>query len=169
MNNIIYILITMLYITSASAYDKVRVVDGDTLWINGVKARLFAVDAPEKKQSCREANGNTYSCGLEAELMLRRAAFSKDFYCTIEGAAAYNRVLTICYVGGDDVSELLLLKGLVVIDHEYMERYKKRPYFYDRVEGYIKAEEDAKKHNRGLWGAEFTMPWNHKSRRERKK
>ena len=30
-----------------------KVTDGDTIWIEGKKIRFFGIDAPEKKQQCR--------------------------------------------------------------------------------------------------------------------
>ena len=32
-----------------------RVIDGDSLEINGNKIRLFGIDAPEKKQNCKKS------------------------------------------------------------------------------------------------------------------
>jgi hypothetical protein len=39
------------------------VVDGDTLDFSGTRVRLFGIDAPETKQSCKAAKGAEYMCG----------------------------------------------------------------------------------------------------------
>src|SRR5436190_4290505 len=38
-----------------------RIIDGDTLQIAQTRIRLFAIDAPERKQSCRDDRGAVYA------------------------------------------------------------------------------------------------------------
>ena len=40
------------------------VIDGDTLRIGATTIRLYGIDAPEKRQTCRSANGTVWHCGL---------------------------------------------------------------------------------------------------------
>ncbi|MCX7342193.1 MAG: thermonuclease family protein, partial [Hyphomicrobiales bacterium] len=40
-----------------------RVVDGDTLNLEGLGVRLHGIDAPETAQRCTDAQGRDYACG----------------------------------------------------------------------------------------------------------
>lgn len=40
-----------------------RVVDGDTLEFGSERVRLYGVDAPESKQSCKDRSGKDFPCG----------------------------------------------------------------------------------------------------------
>ena len=44
-------------------YGKAKVIDGDTIKINGQNIRLQGIDAPEMKQSCKDQNNSSYACG----------------------------------------------------------------------------------------------------------
>jgi len=44
-----------------------RVVDGDTLENDGQPIIFYGIDAPELLQSCADANGERYPCGLMAK------------------------------------------------------------------------------------------------------
>ncbi len=44
----------------------VRVVDGDTLEVDGEMFRINGIDAPEAGQKCNKANGKTWPCGKDA-------------------------------------------------------------------------------------------------------
>jgi hypothetical protein len=48
---------------------RASVVDGDTLEIQGVRVRLWGIDAVESSQTCLDASGKPWPCG-------RRAAFA---------------------------------------------------------------------------------------------
>lgn len=49
-----------------------RVVDGDTLEFGSERVRLYGVDAPESKQSCKDRVGKDFPCGV---LLLYQIAF----------------------------------------------------------------------------------------------
>jgi endonuclease YncB( thermonuclease family) len=74
---------------------RASVVDGDTLEIQGVRVRLWGIDAVESSQACLDAGGKPWPCG-------RRAAFAlADFLGGAHGAlrAAGHRPLR-ARVGG---------------------------------------------------------------------
>jgi endonuclease YncB( thermonuclease family) len=48
-----------------------RIIDGDTLAIGSIKIRLVGIDAPEKHQTCKDAGGQKYDCGIVSAAALR--------------------------------------------------------------------------------------------------
>ena len=52
MKKLLGIFILSLLVCSASFADKLRVVDGDTIVLNGEKIRFSGIDTPELKQTC---------------------------------------------------------------------------------------------------------------------
>lgn len=52
---------------------EIRVIDADTVDVDGVRYRLHGIDAPEARQTCR-AWGRTWDCGAAAtEALMSRA------------------------------------------------------------------------------------------------
>ena len=49
----------------------VQVVDGDSLRRGETDIRLYGIDAPEYRQSCRDQHGTEYSCGKQSANALR--------------------------------------------------------------------------------------------------
>ena len=47
-----------------------KIIDGDTLVIKKLKIRLFGIDAPEIKQTCKNEFNENYFCGEEAKKYL---------------------------------------------------------------------------------------------------
>ncbi len=47
-------------------FGRAKVIDGDTIEIRGQKIRLFGIDAFERRQRCRRADGRRYRCGRTA-------------------------------------------------------------------------------------------------------
>lgn len=125
-----------------------RVVDGDTIHLEGQKIRLLGIDAPEMKQTCLGRNGLAWACGLRARDMLAgMLATAGQVSCTITGRDRYQRLLGRCYAGaaasGLDVQKALVLGGFAVA--EYTEDYRAE-------------ERQAKRRNYGFWGGEFLRP-----------
>ncbi len=68
-------LLTFLITSPALAADltgTARIVDGDTLHLNGTKVRLHGIDAPETKQKCKDQGGVSYMCGKASTDALRK-------------------------------------------------------------------------------------------------
>lgn len=85
------------------------VVDGDTLWLNGEKFRLLAIDTPEMgPPKCRAA------APLAAPARDRLADFMDQGTIGIErnGVDKFGRTLATISIGGQDVGALLLSEGL---------------------------------------------------------
>jgi endonuclease YncB( thermonuclease family) len=117
----------------------VRVVDGDTVELDGRRLRLAGLDAPELAQTC-ERGGQVYRCGEVARDALRSLA-SAELDCRIAGHDRYRRDLATCEAGGRDVGRVLVLRGLAVA--------------YGRYEA---EEREAKQRSVGLWSGTFDRP-----------
>ena len=57
------------------------VIDGDTIRIGATTIRLYGIDAPEKRQTCRSANGTIWHCGLAAWTRLEALTLDHEIGC----------------------------------------------------------------------------------------
>ncbi|WP_346771878.1 thermonuclease family protein [Bradyrhizobium sp. 170] len=90
------------------------VVDGDTLEIHGRRIRLWGVDAPESSQLCRGEDSSQYRCGAQAANDLDAFIARRPVNCSPVSSDPYARSVAICSVGGTNLGEWLVRKGLAV-------------------------------------------------------
>jgi endonuclease YncB( thermonuclease family) len=92
--------------------DKTCIVDGDTLWLNGVNLRLRDVDTPEPR---------TNICGGRVETELAQKATSRLQELlnssawaieTFENEPSGKRLLATIRIDGQDVGDILIAEGL---------------------------------------------------------
>jgi endonuclease YncB( thermonuclease family) len=124
----------------------VRVVDGDSLEIGEARIRLFGIDAPELRQLCRDAKGSDVTCGLAARDALTRLIGGRDVSCAPAEAPSYDRIVAICTVGGQDLSEAMARDGHAI---ELKAHSKGR---------YAAVERAARDARRGIWTGAFERP-----------
>ena len=138
----------------ASIFDGIpRIIDGDSLEINGHKIRLFGIDAPEKKQNCKKSFlfifflnfHKKYECGLLATNKLKKLIGNNTVKCISESKDHYNRYLSICYLKNRDINSWLVKNGYAIA----YKRYSKK---------YILEEQYAKKNKLGIWQGAFQKP-----------
>lgn len=130
------------------------VFDGDTIRLEGDIIRLFGIDAPEGKQTCRAANGGNWDCGAAATTSLRLALGDGRPDCDDRGRDIYHRRLAVCRVGGVDINDWLVREGFA--------------WSFRRYSGlYNKAEEEARGARRGVWQARTETPWSYRARMRR--
>tara|TARA_R110002020_G_scaffold7619_11_gene31877 strand:- start:1620 stop:2042 length:423 start_codon:yes stop_codon:yes gene_type:complete len=87
------------------------VVDGDTIWLQGVNLRLESYDTPEPYNNI---------CGGQAEIALAKRASARLLHLlngntfTVEtgGKDRYDRVLATIRIRGTDVGDILIGEGL---------------------------------------------------------
>ena len=130
----------------------VRVIDGDTLEIDGHTVQLYGIDAPELGQHC-ERNGDLWACGMEAALFLQKTVTFEGppIECSPWGEQAAERadsalVIGVCQVGPKVV-------GLTIVQNGYAVALP------DSVPDYNQAEEQARQAKLGLWQSDFVPPW----------
>ena len=121
----------------------VRVVDADTVDIDGTRWRLFGIDAPEIRQTCR-AWGRTWDCGAAAtEALMSRAA---GLSCAGSGTDRYGRSIGVCSSGGEDLNAWLVANGWALAYRQY-------------AEDYADEEEEARANGRGIHAGAHVAPW----------
>lgn len=123
-----------------------EVVDGDTVKIDGESIRLEGIDAPEKRQNCRDSEGETYPCGVVATEALAAEIGSDEVTCENEGRGYYGRIIGTCYMGSLDLNAWMVEQGHAVVNPRYDKRY-------------LPEEEEAREAKRGVWQGEFVPPW----------
>ena len=75
----ILLFIFLIYQSYALA-SEIRIVDGDTIVLNGEKIRFFGIDAPEIDQECVK-NGKVIMCGEVSKKALKDKIGNKKPIC----------------------------------------------------------------------------------------
>ena len=125
--------------------DVLKVVDGDTIVLNGEKIRFSGIDTPELKQKCIK-NDQKVFCGVLAKKLLLEKIGNKTPKCIKEGKDIYKRTLAECFINGESLSVFLVRNGYAFAYRKYSDKF-------------IKEEEFAKKNKNGLWSMKFEYPW----------
>lgn len=125
-----------------------RVIDGDTLDLQGQRVRLFGIDAPERGQSCVRA-GQSWDCGAWSAKMLARAIGNRKVTCMREDTDRYGRMVATCTAGGMDLSRAMVQAGAAQAYPRYSDRY-------------VRDEAAARSSNLGLWAGRMTTPEAHR-------
>jgi endonuclease YncB( thermonuclease family) len=123
-----------------------RIVDGDTLVVGATKIRLGGIDAPETDQICLNANGERWTCGIDARDQLAAHIAGRVIACSSNGIDVYQRSLAICSLAGQNLNAWMVQEGWALAYVKYSSEYQQ-------------AEEDAHGHQRGLWRGAFIAPW----------
>jgi endonuclease YncB( thermonuclease family) len=124
---------------------EVRVIDGDTLKLDGKSIRLQGIDAPELKQKCNLGAEEVY-CGEQAHIELERLVFGKKVGGTDEGIDKYRRQLSYCYVNGNSINRAMVKTG-----HARSYRNYDLLFIFDEIYAFF--------HQAGLWVGGFEEPW----------
>jgi len=126
--------------------DNLRVIDGDSIVLNGKKIRFHGIDTPELKQFCLKGN-KKIACGLEVKKILIKYIGNDIPECLNKGKDIYKRILAECFINGQSISKYLVRSGHAFAYRKYSSKF-------------IKDEDFAKKNKLGLWALKFEYPWN---------
>jgi endonuclease YncB( thermonuclease family) len=134
-----------------------RIIDGDTIVVNGTRIRLFGIDAPESKQSCSAA-GKDYECGAASTAALIEKVGTSPVRCDVKRKDMYGRSVAICKLdppkgskigGGEeglDLNAWLVSEGWAVSYRRYSKAY-------------VPLEIQAQAEKKGIWSSEkFEQP-----------
>jgi endonuclease YncB( thermonuclease family) len=142
------VIVSMLFPVASTA--ATRVVDGDTLDVDGVRYRLHGVDAPEAGQRCAARGGGSWPCGAVAIKAMRELLGDGDPVCEQEGDGGYGRTLAVCRVNGLDVGRRMVEEGMA---------FAFRKYSLD----YVADEDAARAAGVGVWQAKTETPWEYRA------
>ena len=125
-----------------------RVVDGDTIHLNGEKIRFTGIDTPELKQTCIN-QGIIDPCGVTAKEILIDKISDNKVKCISEGKDRYKRILAECFVNNESLSSYLVRSGYAFAYRKYSKKF-------------ISDEEYAKTNKIGMWSMKFDYPWDYR-------
>ena len=148
MKKLLGLLVLSLLTYNISFADSLRVVDGDTIVLNGEKIRFTGIDTPELKQTCLQGDQKV-SCGMSAKKLLVEKIGNHTPECISEGKDAYKRTLAECFVNGESLSKFLVRSGYAFAYRKYSTKI-------------IKDEEFAKANKLGMCAMTFQYPWDYR-------
>ena len=157
-NFLVFSFFIFLLSTKASSIEKIEgvpsVTDGDTIKINGNKIRLFGIDAPEVKQSCKKpyisfsfySLYKKYNCGVISTEKLRDKISNKKISCLISNKDRYGRFIGECFYKKLNLNSWMVKNGHAVAYLKYSKKF-------------VAQENQAKKNKLGIWQGPFINPW----------
>lgn len=122
-----------------------RVIDGDTIEVEGTPFRLSGIDAPEMGQPCKTKKGEVFDCGEVARRGLEEAIAGSNVECEASTVDRYRRPVAICKVGALDLGETMIVNGFAVPFEAYSDAYV--------PQGTL-----AKEKTVGIWATSFVLP-----------
>ena len=124
---------------------EIKIIDGDTIYLNNEKIRFTGIDTPELKQTCNRNNEIIY-CGIQARQLLINKIGKNKVNCIKEGKDQYKRTLAECFVNDLSLSRFLVRQGYAFAYRKYSKKF-------------IEDENFAKNNNMGMWSMKFEYPW----------
>lgn len=127
--------------------EKVVAADGDSFTISTNKLRLYGIDAPEYRQTCRDAEGVEWQCGKAARAALEKRLLEPGLVCKAQTKDKYGRALATCSTRQTaDIAGAQVRDGMA-ISHDYY-----------GVRDYPDEEDAARLAKRGIWQGSFAPP-----------
>ena len=145
MKKLLVIVVLGFLTCNISFADILKIVDGDTIILNGEKIRFSGIDTPELKQTCLLNDEKIY-CGILAKNLLVKKIGNNKTECISKGKDIYKRTLAECFVNGESLSRFLVRSGYAFAYRKYSAKF-------------IEDEEFAKTNKLGIWAMKFQYPW----------
>ncbi|MDE9452215.1 thermonuclease family protein [Aliiroseovarius sp. Z3] len=123
------------------ALAQTRILDGDTLEVDGTVYRLNGIDAPEHGQKCGK-----WSCGKEATDTLVNLAEGRAVECDAITKDGYGRTIATCHANGIDLGAEMVSQGMAWA-------------FVRFTDVYVSQESEARSARRGIWSGNYQTPW----------
>lgn len=98
---LVFCLLSALPAGAQDIIGPVRVIDGDTIDVQGVRVRLWGIDAPEAGTVAGDA----------ATAFLRALTDGETVSCRDTGGRSYRRIVAQCFIGDLDIADALIDAG----------------------------------------------------------
>lgn len=128
------------------------IIDGDTIQINGVKIRLYGIDAPEAGQKCKKRNGANWACGKEAIKVIVRLTKGHQVSCRGDFYDDFGRLIATCTTKNIEINKELVSLGMAWNFDKYSMHYKE-------------IEKEARRKSVGVFQASTITPWEYRAKR----
>jgi endonuclease YncB( thermonuclease family) len=145
-----WLIALVLMVSQAAA--EVRVVDGDTFDLDGVRYRINGIDAPEAGQKCLTKTGRDWSCGRAATDALFALLDGADVRCEDLVTDEYGRIVGACTADGRDVGSAMVRMGMAWA-------------FVKFSDIYVAPQDAAKAAKIGIWQGRAEPAWDFRSNR----
>ena len=117
-----------------------KVLDGDSLVLDGIEIRLEGIDAPEYDQLCENNNGQ-FRCGQSSKKHLETLLGGLQITCVGWQTDKYDRLLATCKHGDFELNQRMVEDGWAIA-----------------YGAYEAAEKNARNNKTGLWAGGFQSP-----------
>lgn len=129
-----------------------RVIDGDTIAVDGRNVRLEGIDAPEHGQTCGRRFFGTWQCGTASARALSELVAGRIVTCESRGDDKYGRMLGICFVDGHDINATMVREGYAWAFVKYSDTY-------------VREEREAREERAGIWSGQSEPAWVYREKR----
>ena len=147
----IFLLVFLLTINDIKSQE-LKIVDGDTIHLNGEKIRFSGIDTPELKQTCFKDDVKNL-CGVKAKQILINKIGNNTVECISEGRDQYKRILAECFVNDESLSSFLVRSGYAFAYRRYSKKF-------------VSDEDFARINKIGMWSMQFDYPWDHRKKKK---
>ena len=134
----------VLFIIASTASAQTRIIDGDTIELNGEIIRINGIDAPEHGQRCGE-----WACGAAATDALAALVEDRIVTCDALGSDGYGRTIARCFAGQVDIGQRMVDQG-----HAWA--------FLKYSDSYEATQAKAKSLGLGVWSGPYQAPWDYR-------
>lgn len=118
--------------------------DGDSVEIEGQRARLYGIDAFELSQTCLDVRGRPWRCGIAAKAALAERIDGQALQCVVLDEDRDGAYVARCLgEDGADIAGYMVRSGLALAEGD----------------DYLTEEADARRRGAGAWEGAFMPPW----------
>lgn len=122
-----------------------RVIDTDTLELQGERVRLWDIQAPERREYCIRKGAAAFRCDDVGKAFVE-ALVASGVTCTPQKRDKYGRVVAACVTAaGEDVSTRIVQAGYALAYRRFTKHQ-------------VSAEDSARAAGAGWWSCEVTAP-----------